>query len=936
MPNLSKIVLVLAGLFSATISVAQVGFSEQITRQPDRSTTLQGMEDAADKAFRAGDYATAMYRYKKVLEQDSLRATALYGLGEAAMAASAFEVASEAFRKLSFNRLAVAGKRSALLRLGDALFQMGQYDAAKYNYQRYLTEENQISPELQEELLDVLANCDWALQRGKSPNLPLATPFIALDTPAINTTYSEYSPIFDGENLYFSSYRFPFEKDKNYPKRRLIKVMEYDIKAPESAPQLVGIGSPDRHTAHVSFNEKRDRLYYCDCAFISTVGIKCSILRRKLDATGNWGPAELLPTQVNPKEFTNTEPAIGRAPESDLEVLYFVSDRPGGVGKRDIWYTYLFGDSLGAAINLKGINTPEDDVTPFYHNQAGALYFSTDGRPSMGGLDVYRSLGSPSSGWAEPEHLSAPAEFNTPVNSGYNDVFFSVSPDGLSVFLSSNRRGDFNTSEEACCYDLFKADLVAPKMLVVTLHKATLDSLTQTRLRLVEIKPDGTATPEKLFFCQGNQLPLELQPGKKYRLISDKDYFSNDTLYFETPRVMWKHTFVQNVYLQPAKVTLALTVVDKMTEQPIKQTTARFYNYSDKPGNPLQSLTRTEPLSHSFQYNLDFNNLYRVSVSKPGYSTDSTDLVSTLGIRKDTLIQRVLRITRGVTFKAHTLDYATMDSLDGVQYTLVDLSSGLKNTAPPQPKVTHYQAVVDYEKRYRIIASKEGYTSDTLDFTTLNLPKLEFQQVIRTLKIRSLDLARYLPIRLYFDNDEPGNKTMARTTNLDYQQTFKEYMNQEEDYAREFSRGLRGDKKQLAVDSINSFFENEVRKGWNSLFTFTEVLDKILSNGDTVIITLKGYASPRARPEYNLNLTDRRVSAVENHFTKFETGYYNKFIKAKLLIIEREANGESKAPKNVSDDIRDRRRSVYDVSASRQRRVEIVGVKSNISTTVIR
>jgi hypothetical protein len=68
---------------------------------------------------------------------------------------------------------------------------------------------------------------------------------------------------------------------------------------------------------------------------------------------------------------------------------------------------------------------------------------------------------------------------------------------------------------------------------------------------------------------------------------------------------------------------------------------------------------------------------------------------------------------------------------------------------------------------------------------------------------------------------------------------------------------------------------------------------------------------------------------VYNHFDIFDGGIYKKFVLSKQLIIKRESNGSTKAPKDISGDINDRRNSVYDVRASRERRLEIIGVRVN-------
>ena len=314
--------------------------------------------------------------------------------------------------------------------------------------------------------------------------------------------------------------------------------------------------------------------------------------------------------------------------------------------------------------------------------------------------------------------------------------------------------------------------------------------------------------------------------------------------------------------------------------------------------------------------------------SKIGYTTDSA-WVSTKGLKVNTTIRDTLYIDQGINLKAFTTDFLTKDTLYGVTYRLIDLTAKQQKDTFVSPKDKNYGSVISLEKRYRIIAEKTDYLSDSVDITTLNLPKIEFQTIARELRLRPLKIDKYLPILLYFNNDEPDKHTLARATKREYRVTYVDYIRQKEEFIAQFTEGMSGAELKQNTDSIDYFFEHQVRGGWDNLMAFSEVLYDMMERGDTIVITLKGYASPRAGTAYNLNLTDRRVSSVYNHFDQFDGGIYKKFVDSKQLIFIREPNGESKSPKNVSSDIKDKRKSIYDVSASRERRLEIIGVRTN-------
>ncbi len=103
-------------------------------------------------------------------------------------------------------------------------------------------------------------------------------------------------------------------------------------------------------------------------------------------ASGEWSEAQEV------KLFADSSITVGHpALNSTGDTLYFVSDAPGGVGGKDIWFAELEGDEwinpqpLGA-----GINTTADEMYPYVHED-GTLYFSSNGQPGYGGLDIFKA-----------------------------------------------------------------------------------------------------------------------------------------------------------------------------------------------------------------------------------------------------------------------------------------------------------------------------------------------------------------------------------------------------------------------------------------------------------------------------------------------------------------------------------------------------------------
>jgi peptidoglycan-associated lipoprotein len=169
---------------------------------------------------------------------------------------------------------------------------------------------------------------------------------------------------------------------------------------------------------------------------------------------GEWTAPQLL-------SFDNIEYSVGHpALSSDGNRLYFVSDMPGGFGGTDIYFAQKDPVTGGWAAPINAgakINTNENEMFPtvFMENDSvECLYFSSEGKQGMGGLDIYQSVvikentlccpeqkpGSLSSFsnskkeyFAEPKHLTAP------LNSAADDFEMTIAPDGVHGYFSSNR-----------------------------------------------------------------------------------------------------------------------------------------------------------------------------------------------------------------------------------------------------------------------------------------------------------------------------------------------------------------------------------------------------------------------------------------------------------------------------------------------------------------
>jgi tetratricopeptide (TPR) repeat protein len=193
------------------------------------------------------------------------------------------------------------------------------------------------------------------------------------------------------------------------------------------------------------------------------------------------------------------------------------------------------------------------------------------------------------------------------------------------------------------------------------------------------------------------------------------------------------------------------------------------------------------------------------------------------------------------------------------------------------------------------------------------------------------DLNKRLPVTLYFHNDVPNPRSWDTTTILNYIITYDAYTGMLNRYKREYANGLRGDRAHEAEEEIESFFIEFVNKGVADLQLFRDLLFKELERGAKINITVKGFASPLAKTDYNVNLTKRRIASIINYMREYNGGVFVKYLNATApnggkVIFSQVPFGEYTANQLTSDNPNDMQNSVYSRAAAIERKIEIQSV----------
>jgi hypothetical protein len=198
-----------------------------------------------------------------------------------------------------------------------------------------------------------------------------------------------------------------------------------------------------------------------------------------------------------------------------------------------------------------------------------------------------------------------------------------------------------------------------------------------------------------------------------------------------------------------------------------------------------------------------------------------------------------------------------------------------------------------------------------------------------SLAIKMEVLKKKMPLKLYFHNDEPDPKSLEVSTKANYIEIARNYEKLKPVYLREASNGLSGQEYEAAIKATEDFFANYLSHGIKELEAFTQNLKFLLENGYSVDLKIKGYASPLAKSDYNLNLTKRRISSLKNYLTSYQSGIIADYIAGKAnngakLTFTDAPFGSEKAASNVSADYYDQQKSVYSKAAAMERKIEII------------
>ncbi len=629
-----------------------------------KSQKYKQLIEDGDKAFAENNFFSAAIYYNQAILQDSSEASLQYKYAEASRLNYDYDIADHWYNKVY--KKDPSGKLfpECVFWLATIKKNKGKYKDAKKMFDKYAKKNKKKKDSyFVKKANQEVAACDLAQILVSSPDKSIYV--IHLDS-SINSRVSEYAPMQVDSLLYFSSLRDAKDRDKknNVNYNKIYTSIQDSIKWQKAIELDTLFNRQGIHTANTAFNKNFTKVYISRCEQKNAQEFICEIYSTEYK-DGRWETLKKLPNEINVKGYTNTQPSVGFL--GNDEVLFFSSNRPGGEGKMDIWYSKINSDGTYGKVENAGkkVNSIEDEITPFYCTPCNELFFSSTWHKGLGGFDIFKSE-------YKENNFEDPKNLGVPINSNYNDIYFSINSKKTQAFISSNRLGSYFEEKESCCNDIYM---------------------------------------------------------------------------FKIPKI-------------------------------------------DEPPVPV----------------------------------DST-------------------------------------------------------------------------------------------------------------KIFITQMKLLVPLTLYFHNDEPDKKTLTITTKKSYKKAWEEYTVMREQYKKEYSKGAKEKEYEHAVNDIDALFDDSVDAGMQDLERFAQLLIKVLKDKEKVTITMKGYCSPLASTDYNINLAKRRISSLKNYFLEYENGILAKYVnnqnpdEGSITFFEEEI-GELKARPNVSDDYYDTKNSVYSPAAALERKIQIIAIST--------
>ncbi len=404
---------------------------KEIDDEAEKHISLRKKNKLADEAFEKLDFLRAYTLYEDILAKDSSDMYVYYRAGVCLFKLG--ENTSTAIRYFQKSSQKINDSHYYLGRIyhfkNDLMQAMKEYNYFEEKYRP----ESEIPVDEERRWIDI---CKSSIERMLNA-LDLQVKPLGAN---VNTKFPDYAPFLspDEQMLVFTSRREGSAGNDKDPYERYYEDIFFCKREGDewskAKPFSVNINTMT-HDAGVTFAPDGGIIFYRTDE--KKTGGDLYISHRTTD---DWQEAKILTGRIN-SEYCESSACF--SPNGGM--IIFSSDKPGGYGGKDLYRIIKFSDSLySMPLNLgPKINTEYDEDGPFLHGDTLALYFSSKGHNTMGGYDIFKAA------YDSSGSFRAPVSLDPPFNSTADDIYYVLTKNGETSYLSSNRSGNFDIYESA-------------------------------------------------------------------------------------------------------------------------------------------------------------------------------------------------------------------------------------------------------------------------------------------------------------------------------------------------------------------------------------------------------------------------------------------------------------------------------------------------------
>ncbi len=440
--------------------------------------------------------------------------------------------------------------------LGKMDYEKERWDEAHKNLEAFLNADtDKIHAKHFEDAVDLSKYAKFFSHIYKNP-----VPFEPIIIEETSTANDEYLPSLSPDNdlLYFTRryQKQVNQRIRNYRNLREEKFCVSHRKGLNTFDKGQQMERPFNETTNeggATLTIDNKEIYYTRCEILPNNTLNCDICVSNFK-DGFWSDIKPLSNAVNTPDYWESMPSIS----SDGETLYFVSNRPGGMGGYDIYRsTKNKKGEWTSAVNMgPSINTAGNEKSPFIHTDSQTLYFSSSdrkdpktgqyyaGHMGLGGYDIFYTRLNDSNSWITPKNIGYP------INSKNNDLGFFVSTDGKYGYFASNKigiSGDGTNQHKKSPWNIYAFRLYkdARPQKVLFVKGVLKDNQTNQIIRDAKIVIKNVETKEI------KEIPVDNETGKYvFAMVMKSDYtmtvkkrdytyitkyIAKDNPYFNTP-----------------------------------------------------------------------------------------------------------------------------------------------------------------------------------------------------------------------------------------------------------------------------------------------------------------------------------------------------------------------------------------------------------------